>query len=97
MIAEDEIRRVAEHIGRSTDAERVVLFGSYARGDALDNSDVDLLIVAERDLPRFKRSRRIYRAMDLVVYTPSEVETAQASPLSFVSTALREGRTVCVR
>ena len=32
-VEEQEIRRVAEHIGRQADAERVVLFGSYARGE----------------------------------------------------------------
>ena len=29
--------------GRQADAERVVLFGSYARGEATEHSDVDLL------------------------------------------------------
>ena len=65
---------------------------------------MDLLVVAESDLPRFKRSRQLYKAfrpypfgMDLVVYTPEELEKARQSPLSFVSTALREGKTVYVR
>ncbi len=104
MIKEREIRRVAEHIGLQVDAERVVLFGSYARGDATDHSDVDLLVIARSSLPRFKRSRSLYGSlqpypfgMDLVVYTPEEVERDQQSPLSFVSTALREGKTVYVR
>jgi len=100
-VEEQEIRRVAEHIGRQADAERVVLFGSYARGEATEHSDVDLLVIAPSDLPRFKRSRVLYQsllpypfAMDLLVYTPEEMEKAQQSPLSFVSTAMREGKTV---
>lgn len=103
-IEEQEIRRVAEHIGRQADAERVVLFGSYARGEATEHSDVDLLVIAPSDLPRFKRSRALYQslrpypfAMDLLVYTPEEIKKAQQSPLSFISAAMRESKTVYVR
>lgn len=103
-IGEQEIRRVAERIGRQADAEQVILFGSYARGEATEHSDVDLLVIAPSDLPRFKRSRALYKSlrpylfgMDLLVYTPDEIEKGQQSPLSFISTALREGKTVYVR
>jgi len=90
-------------LGDKAQAERVILFGSYARGDAGKHSDVDLLIIAESDLPRFKRSRELYMlrphpfAMDLLVYTPQEVEQGRRSPLSFISTILREGKTIYVR
>ncbi len=104
MIKEREIRRVAEHIGHQIDADEVVLFGSHARGEATEHSDVDLLVIAQSELPRFKRSRALYKSlqpypfgMDLVVYTPDEIKKGQQSPLSFVSTALREGKTVYVR
>ena len=103
-IEEQEIRRVAERIGRQADAEQVILFGSYARGEETEHSDVDLLVIAPSDLPRFKRSRALYQllspypfAMDLVVYTPDEVKRGQESTLSFVSTVMREGKTVYVR
>ena len=64
----------------------------------------DLLIVAPSGLPRFKRSRELYKllrpypfAMDLIVYTPEELERGKRSPVSFVSTVLREGKTLYVR
>ena len=104
MIDERDIERVAKAIGTAAGADRVILFGSHARGDAGENSDVDLMIIADSDLPRFKRSRELYKlfrpypfGMDLVVYTPREVENGKRSPLSFVSTVLKEGRTVYVR
>ncbi len=104
MIDKQEIERVATQIGIASDAESVVLFGSYAKGNAREDSDVDLLIIAESDLPRFKRSRVLYKlfrpypfAMDLIVYTPEEVDKGKASPVSFVSRALREGEVVYVR
>lgn len=104
MINEEDIRRVAEQIGESVQAKWVILFGSYARGQATEHSDVDLLVIAESALPRFKRSRELYRqfrpypfSMDLLVYTPAEVEQGKDSPVSFVSKVLREGKIVYAR
>lgn len=81
MVHKDNIKHVARSMAISINAERVILFGSYARGDATEQSDVDLMIIAKSNLPRFKRSRELYKllrphpfAMDIVVYTPHEVE-----------------------
>ena len=104
MINEQEIKRVATRLGKTADALQVILFGSHARGEASENSDVDLMIIAESDLPRFKRSRELYKqlrpypfGMDLVVYTPQEIERGKKSSVSFVSAVLREGKTLYVR
>ena len=104
MISGRDIEKVAARMGDAVNAERVILFGSHARGEAGRNSDVDLMVIAESNLPRFKRSRELYKlirpypfGMDLVVYTPQEVEKGKKSPLSFVSTVLREGKTLYVR
>lgn len=40
----DEIRRIAAPIAASYGVKRMRLFGSYARGDATENSDVDIRI-----------------------------------------------------
>jgi len=99
MVAFSEIKDVARRIGQETGAEAVVLFGSHARGQAGMHSDVDLLVIAESDLPRHKRSRQLHLmfkpypfAMDILVYTPNEVETEREFELSFISRVLREGK-----
>ncbi len=104
MIEQSQIQEIAQRLGIMANASQVILFGSYARGDASDKSDVDLMIVAESDLPRYKRSVDLYKSLrpypfglDLVVYTPQEVQAAQESPLSFISTVLREGKELYVR
>ena len=104
MIVFHEIEQVAKRLGIAANAEKVILFGSYARGDAGEESDVDFLIVAPSDLPRFKRSRKLYTlfrpypfAMDLLVYTPQEIEQGKRSPASFVSTVLQEGKVLYAR
>lgn len=40
----EEIKTIVEPIARKYGVERVYLFGSYARGDATENSDVDLRV-----------------------------------------------------
>jgi predicted nucleotidyltransferase len=104
MIPESQIRQVAVQLGNAAQASQVILFGSYARGEATDRSDVDLMVVAQTDLPRHKRAVRLYKqfrpypfGMDIVVYTPQEVEEGKKSALTFVSTVLREGKTLYER
>ena len=104
MIDKNAIKQVAKRIGIKANAEQVILFGSHARGDADENSDVDLMIIAESNLPRFKRSRELYKlfrpypfSMDLLVYTPQEIEKGKQSYLTFVSKVLKEGKTLYVR
>ncbi len=99
MVAFNEIENVARRIGEKTHAKAVVLFGSHARNQAGAHSDVDLLVIAESDLPRHKRSRQLHLlfkpypfAMDILVYTPEEVEAESQFELSFISRVLREGK-----
>ena len=101
MVNLTEIKNVAKRIGDTVNADAVILFGSYARGNADENSDVDFLVIAESDLPRFKRSRQLHKlfkpypfGMDILVYTPAEIEKNRKCDLSFVSTILQEGKTV---
>ncbi len=99
MVNKENIKNVAINMAKAINAERVILFGSYARGNATEHSDVDLMIIAESDLPRFKRSRELYKllrphpfAMDIVVYTPLEIEKGKKTEVTFVSTVLKEGK-----
>lgn len=104
MIDRKKILQVAETLAFEANAEYIILFGSYASGDANKNSDVDLMIVAESDLPRFKRTRNLYKAirpypfaMQLIVYTPEEIEKGKSSHVSFVSNVLKEGKKIYVK
>ena len=79
--------------------QKIVLFGSRARGDAAPESDYDLLLVEPSSEPSYRRSVRYYDALadylvplDLLVCTPREVAEHSGLPQSFVTTALREGR-----
>ncbi|MBI1802444.1 MAG: nucleotidyltransferase domain-containing protein [Chloroflexi bacterium] len=78
--------------------ERIILFGSRARGDARSDSDLDLLVIMPSQEPRHQRSAPFYRVLaslpievEVVVYTPDEVAEWQMVRGAFVTTALREG------
>ena len=104
MIHESQIRQVAMQLAHAAQALQVILFGSCAREEATDRSDMDFMVVAETDLPRHKRAVGLYKqfrpypfGMDIVVYTPQEIEEGKKSALTFVSAVLREGKTLYER
>jgi predicted nucleotidyltransferase len=71
MVTMKEIRSVSRQIAREFRPRRVILFGSYARGTATENSDVDLLVIADSSQPRSRRSARIAHSAR-ALYTFSE-------------------------
>ena len=99
-IIEDIVRRVVD----TAQPEKVILFGSRARGDFRRDSDFDLLVIKESDEPRYRRSVPLYVALadlpvevEVVVYTPEEVAEWSGVPQAFVTTAMREGTTIYER
>lgn len=77
--------------------QKVILFGSFARGDYNALSDVDLLIVKETERNFIDRIGDILAVCDYeipiepLVYTPEELERMQKRGNSFVQTVLEEG------
>src|SRR5689334_16347646 len=96
MDTEQVLNAMVERIQAIARPERVILFGSRARGDARSDSDFDLLVIAESNEPRYRRSAPLYAALadvpveaDVLVYTPAEVEEWRTVPQAFVTTAVR--------
>jgi predicted nucleotidyltransferase len=90
------LRRIVRAL-REYGAERIIPFGSRARGDALPDSDYDVIVIRRTDRDFTQRLRDvvpyILRAgvrMDVIVYTPEEWEVVREGP--FGETVLREGR-----
>jgi len=94
----DELTRFARSlVERFDEVERVILFGSMARGDAVPGSDADLLLVLrESALPFLERTVR-YRlgglsiGVDLFPYTRQEMDRLLDEGHPLLRQALREG------
>jgi uncharacterized protein len=104
MIDRQKILEIVNKIASGYNPEKIILFGSYALGTPGENSDVDLLVIKETDLPRPQRAvqvrKIIYGSMipiDLLVYTPSEIEESRDNKFSFVYQVLNTGKTLYER
>jgi len=86
--------RLAPHLRR---ARRAIVFGSVARGEADEWSDLDLLVVADTTRPFFERWRDfaglfdVWPRLDLLVYTPAELERLRAEGRAFIEHVLAAG------
>jgi predicted nucleotidyltransferase len=96
-LIDDIIRRIAQ----AAQPEKIILFGSRARGDARPDSDIDLLVIKESTEPGYLRDAALYLALaglnapvDVMTYTPEEVSDWSEVPLAFITTAVREGKVV---
>lgn len=101
---EREIHRMVERIVERFHPERVILFGSHARGQARPDSDVDLLVVMpiqgskrEAQLDVRKALRDIPMPKDVVVTTPEEFEWRQRVVGTIERPAAREGKVLYAR
>jgi predicted nucleotidyltransferase len=102
---DDEIlRTITTRIAEAVHPEKIILFGSWARGERGPHSDIDLLIIQESDLSRPQRYAQVRRLfwgigvpMDILVYTPEEFARYQSVPGSFTHTVAREGRVLYAR
>lgn len=99
MPGDDVIGEAARRIAAAAPDAQVILFGTYARGEAREDSDRDLLVIepAVDDAPREEvRLRRTLRGLglfaDVVVVSTTDAERLRSDPSSLVGVALAEGR-----
>jgi predicted nucleotidyltransferase len=92
---------IARALVTSFAPERIVLFGSFARGDQNRASDLDLVVITESGLPFCDRigqalsacyAASMRLAVEALVYTPEEWRRMLESGSSFAQLVEREGR-----
>jgi predicted nucleotidyltransferase len=89
-----EMERIV-HALKTMGAERIILFGSLARGQENISSDVDLIVVMDSPLDFVSRHGHIYRQLcpavdaDILIYTPEEFARVRETP--FLQHVLKEG------
>jgi predicted nucleotidyltransferase len=103
MTDHETVQEIVQRLVSAAHPEQIILFGSRARNEAHDNSDLDLLVIeSEPFSPSRSRLSEIGRlesaigrlplATDLLVYSRDEVERWRNSPRHVIARALREGR-----
>lgn len=92
---EEMVRRIVERFH----PDQIILFGSYARGQAGPDSDVDFLVVMPVQGSKRKMAVEIDLALagmglpkDIIVVTPEEFERARGIIGTIVYPAVREGK-----
>lgn len=100
-LTEDKLQEIIRRVVDVAQPERIILFGSAARDDMGDNSDVDLLVVKGGEYDHHRLLGDIYismigvgQAVDVVLATPEQMEKYRDTHCLVIKPALREGREV---
>lgn len=105
-MSKTHIRQMTQIIARQfkPKPERVILFGSQARGTGTEYSDVDFLVVLSSAKNKREAAIQIRRALagfpvakDILVTTPEEIARGGNLVGSVLRSALREGKVIYER
>ena len=94
-----EIREIADQIVERYRPEKIILFGSAARGEFYSDSDIDMLIIKketpEYGIDRMRELRKLIKkkiAADFLIYRPDEIEKRLRMGDPFLRSVFDEGR-----
>lgn len=107
-MSEKIIHDIVKTIVDEVSPEKILLFGSRARGNAHQNSDIDLLIIEKQpfdqnrsrwqELIKIRRALKNYRvSKDILLFSSDEVEYWKNSINHIIPTCLSEGKVVYER
>jgi predicted nucleotidyltransferase len=95
---------LVERIREGYEPEKIILFGSLARGDTHEWSDIDLIVVKDTDASYGERVRELLPVLrgwrggaDIIVYSLEEYERARTCRGSFLKDAENDGVTLYER
>jgi predicted nucleotidyltransferase len=97
-IPQKAIDQVVKQIVEKFKPQKIILFGSYARGNPRPESDVDMLVVMDTPLKESKQSLEIRRhldvmfGMDLIVHTPKRLRERLDMGDWFLRDVIKEGK-----
>jgi predicted nucleotidyltransferase len=95
---DEEIIEKANLIVRTFDPEKIILFGSYASGNPVPESDVDLFIIMNSNKPSWEKSIEVSLALkhtfpiDIIVKTSEEIDKRLNAGDFFISDILKKGK-----
>lgn len=107
-MSKEILQNIVDDVIKEIDAEKIILFGSYARGEENENSDLDLLIIERepftKERSRRKEIQRIRLALskyripkDILVYDKNEFENWKDSINHIIPNSIKEGKVLYER
>jgi predicted nucleotidyltransferase len=102
-VTTDSLRRLVQRIVQVAQPERIILFGSAARGEMRPDSDIDVLVVMPNGTHRLNTTLMLYREVrgtgapvDFIVATPDVLEKHRDNGGLIYKAILKEGRDLYV-
>lgn len=96
-VLEEIVRRIVAY----ANPDKIILFGSVARGVSGPDSDIDLLVIKTGVRHRRELAQKIHRQLfgigrpvDILVQTPQDIESSRSAVGSILPTVLSEGREI---
>lgn len=100
----DKLPEITRRIVRTSNPDKIILFGSYARGNFNDDSDLDLLVIVPNVKDQRRESIRLRRALrgllvpvDIVIATPDQINRLGNVAGLIYQSALSEGKVLYER
>ena len=100
----ETLPEAVQRIVQALHPEKIILFGSYANGSPTPDSDVDLMVVVESDLPPTQRYLAVSRLLDprpfpldLLVKRPDEIHRDLQAGNFFIRDIMSQGRVLYER
>ncbi|MBL7063890.1 MAG: nucleotidyltransferase domain-containing protein [Anaerolineae bacterium] len=101
VLSQETLEEILRRIVRVAQPDRIILFGSAARGQMRPHSDVDLLVIKSGEFDQNRLVGDIYmnlhgvgQAVDVILVTPEQVERYRHTHCLVIAPALREGQEV---
>jgi predicted nucleotidyltransferase len=100
QLTQNILNEITRRIREAVDAEKIILFGSWAWCTPDESSDLDLFVVVPRSTePSYRRARLIYRCLrgigmpvDVIVQTHEEMERSRRVATSLTKMVLEKGK-----
>lgn len=100
-VSQDLLDEIVRRVVEVADPDRIILFGSAARGDMGPDSDIDLLVIKAGVEHRRRLAQQIYlnlfgivAPVDVIVVTPEDIELCRDVVGTIIGPALREGKVI---
>jgi predicted nucleotidyltransferase len=101
MIERETIDKFASEIAQRFSPEKIILFGSWGRGQAYAGSDVDMLVVLDHDARRnvdmaieILNALNPRFAIDLLVRKPADIAKRIAMNDCFIREIVEQGKVI---